>query len=409
MNLSKKVTIFHSLDECQREVQRLKNLQQQYPLCLNVIPSELADLDQWVAWSYGVHQWKSGTFGLVKIPYIAKNPNVKASRTISSDWSDLETSVRCVENNRYIIDGIGFVFSSRDGLSGVDFDNCRNPETGDIREEYQFWIDKLGGYAEVSPSRTGVKVWVRGTIADKYFKTASATGFRISKFANGEMEVYRRGQYFTVTTQCLKKVKSITSAQRELNVLSEWSLSEVSRNLPYYWSPLPIPIEEDEERELSLLEEWYRDEMSAEDIGSLGPQPTSSAYTLGSVDTHTPATLPSTTPHPINSLCSKCGRERDPQYELCRECYKVSPNHEIKVEDAVYAYFSKLEVKGFSTCQQSSLEEKFKCKIQFGSRNGYADVVLVNQNGSFAAIAECKGARYEGDGVAQFEVLPLRN
>ena len=109
-NQLKKTKIFYSFTECDKEVQRLKLLQRQHQFCPEVIPLELADLDQWVVWSYEVHQWKNGTFGVGKVPYQAKIPNRKASRTTSLDWCDLETSVRCVKNDWYHVDGIGFVF-----------------------------------------------------------------------------------------------------------------------------------------------------------------------------------------------------------------------------------------------------------------------------------------------------------
>ena len=44
-----------------------------------------------------------------------------------------------------------------------------------------------------------------------------------------------------------------------------------------------------------------------------------------------------------------------------------------------------------------------ECQIQFGARNGIADVVLADGNGSFAAIAECKGAGYVGHGIEQLK------
>jgi uncharacterized coiled-coil DUF342 family protein len=81
---------------------------------------------------------------------------------------------------------------------------------------------------------------------------------------------------------------------------------------------------------------------------------------------------------------------------LCPECYKVSDEHETKVAAAVYDYFNnKLQVNGFSPYKE--------CHIQFGTRNGKADVVLADENGSFAAIAECKGAGYVGHGIKQLK------
>ena len=85
----------------------------------------------------------------------------------------------------------------------------------------------------------------------------------------------------------------------------------------------------------------------------------------------------------------------DELYALCPECYADSPDHEDLVKEAVYDYFNKLQVNGFSPNKES--------QIQFGSRNGKADVVLADGNGSFAVIAECKGAGYVGHGIEQLK------
>ncbi len=94
--------------------------------------------------------------------------------------------------------------------------------------------------------------------------------------------------------------------------------------------------------------------------------------------------------------CATClPRPPDELYELCPECYAISPDHETKVADEVYDHFDKLEVNGFSPDREY--------QIQFGTRNGIADVVLADGNGSFAAIAECKGAGYVGHGIEQLK------
>lgn len=92
---------------------------------------------------------------------------------------------------------------------------------------------------------------------------------------------------------------------------------------------------------------------------------------------------------------TKCNQIRNPKYELCPACYEISPDHEKNVKAAVEAYFSDLKVNGFSPSRES--------RIQFGSNNGYADVVLTNGNGTFAVIAECKGAGYVGHGREQLK------
>ena len=90
-----------------------------------------------------------------------------------------------------------------------------------------------------------------------------------------------------------------------------------------------------------------------------------------------------------------CSALRDPKYELCPACYVNSPDHEDRVVEVVNVYFSGLGVPGFSP--------KTEHGIQIGSENCRADVVLADENGSFAAIAECKGAGYVGHGIEQLK------
>ena len=104
--------------------------------------------------------------------------------------------------------------------------------------------------------------------------------------------------------------------------------------------------------------------------------------------------------------CARClPRSSDEPYTLCAECYTVSRDHETKVAKAVYNYFNELQVNGFSPYIhiRNARSECKECQIQFGARNGIADVVLADVNGSFAAIAECKGAGYVGHGIEQLK------
>lgn len=94
--------------------------------------------------------------------------------------------------------------------------------------------------------------------------------------------------------------------------------------------------------------------------------------------------------------CATClPHPPDELYELCPECYEVNPDSEAKVVDSIYKYLNELGVNGFSPDRE--------CYIQFGSRNGIADVALTDVNGSFAVIAECKGAGYVGHGIEQLK------
>ena len=94
------------------------------------------------------------------------------------------------------------------------------------------------------------------------------------------------------------------------------------------------------------------------------------------------------------SQTDMCPPLQDPEYELCAKCYHESPDREDRVVQAVYAYFDALGGNGF-------FPEKER-QIQIGADDRRDDVVLVKDGTeTFAAIAECKGAGYEGNGKAQ--------
>jgi hypothetical protein len=63
-------------------------------------------------------------------------------------------------------DGLGFVFTSSDTVAGVDFDHCRDPETGRPDETVKDVIRSLDSHTEVSPSGTDHHVYVHGFVPD---------------------------------------------------------------------------------------------------------------------------------------------------------------------------------------------------------------------------------------------------
>ena len=90
--------------------------------------------------------------------------------------------------------GIGFVLTG-DGIVGIDLDDCRDPSNGAIKNWAKEVIDYLPTYSEVSPSGTGVKLFVRGVLPEKFNKRY------VRPDGDGEVEIYREGRYFTVTGQ----------------------------------------------------------------------------------------------------------------------------------------------------------------------------------------------------------------
>jgi putative DNA primase/helicase len=105
------------------------------------------------------------------------------------EWTSFETAVKFYTQNKSMA-GIGFEFSETDPYAGIDLDKCRNPETGKIDQWAVELIRLLDSYSEISPSQTGVKIIVRGSIEgkEKHFT-----------FGGHEVEIYKSGRYFTLT------------------------------------------------------------------------------------------------------------------------------------------------------------------------------------------------------------------
>ena len=88
--------------------------------------------------------------------------------------------------------GIGLVLVADDDLMVFDLDHCRDAETGVIEEWATGIIDTLNSYTEVSPSGTGIHIFVRGSLPGK-------------RRRKGRVEVYESGRYMTVTGWTLEE------------------------------------------------------------------------------------------------------------------------------------------------------------------------------------------------------------
>ena len=151
------------------------------------IPETLTTLNRWVCWA-----WEKKAGKWTKPLKQANHPLRNASSTDANTWTDFSTAVTSAEQNGL---GIGFVFDGSDDIVGVDLDDCRDPETGKLAGWALDFIDILKTYTEVSPSGTGVKIFVRGVLPE-----GCRSGFKRPE-GDGKVEVYSKGRFFTVTGQ----------------------------------------------------------------------------------------------------------------------------------------------------------------------------------------------------------------
>ena len=148
------------------------------------IPSQLKTIPAWVTWRYELSEKEKWT----KVPY-QQGGKAHASTTDPQTWTSFERAIGRYEQGRLCIprtgvDGIGFVLGGGHGIVGVDLDHCFS------ENKIQPWalkiIFELDSYTEVSPSGTGVRIFLKASLP--------AGGRK-----KGHIEMYDSARFLTVT------------------------------------------------------------------------------------------------------------------------------------------------------------------------------------------------------------------
>jgi putative DNA primase/helicase len=145
------------------------------------IPEQLTERPQWVCWRFEEREGEQ-----TKVPYTPGTLR-RASSTDLMTWRTFSEALEAYEHSEPPNDGVGYVFCSADPFVGIDLDDCRDPESGEISAWAQKIIDRVQeGYVEISPSGSGIHIIIRGSVRDG--------GMR-----KGKVEMYARGRFFTIT------------------------------------------------------------------------------------------------------------------------------------------------------------------------------------------------------------------
>ena len=150
---------------------------------LTVIPQELRSLPQWVNWRW--EQRMNPTTGELvwtKPPYQTNGQHAESDNPAT--WTTFEKALAAYESGKF--DGIGFVVTDKDPFSGVDLDHCVNAETRAVEEWAMKIVRQLDSYTEISPSGTGLRIFIRAKLPPKDRKI-------------GNFECYEWGRYLTTT------------------------------------------------------------------------------------------------------------------------------------------------------------------------------------------------------------------
>jgi hypothetical protein len=183
-------------------------------LNLNCLPGELRAGVNRVNWRYEGHQETK----VLKIAGTLRN----ASSTNPRTWRTLRECVKALKRHPGRYAGVGRVIARDDPFVGGDLDDVRDPESGKLSSRATEILRKLDSYAEVSPSATGVKLWVRASLERAYKKPG--------------LEVYPQGRYFMLTGWMLPQALStVEERQDELETLirEEFAEAEKKPSRPY--------------------------------------------------------------------------------------------------------------------------------------------------------------------------------
>lgn len=176
------------------------------------IPLELQKIPRWVAWMPDFTDYElKGRVGKVPV-YVYKNEQGqlkwRKADHLGGDVMPFEYTVAFkfywdsayanyqntgkVDALKYPV-GLGFSLVKSLGLVGLDFDHCID-ENGELSEDVAGWLTKFGSYAEVSPSGTGIRVFIKGTLPDNCRK----------RIPSLQAEIYCEGRFLTVTGNSLE-------------------------------------------------------------------------------------------------------------------------------------------------------------------------------------------------------------
>jgi putative DNA primase/helicase len=151
------------------------------PVQFQNIPITLKKIPRWVLWRL-VEVGQDSSKRWSKLPL--QSNGSAASSNNPNTWCDFLHAQEAYESGRF--DGVGFVFDGSDGFVGVDLDDCID-EHGAISDEASQILEKVEGYAEVSPSGTGLKIFTRASLETAHVDHEKG------------LEIYPKGRYFTVT------------------------------------------------------------------------------------------------------------------------------------------------------------------------------------------------------------------
>lgn len=169
------------------------------------IPAFLRDIPNWVLWGY---RWNEAKQNWTKPLF--QPSGAHASSTDPSTWNNFSSILTEFHSNLGNFDGVGIVLTPGLGIVGIDLDNMAS-RTSSGHYTLNNWarrvLELCPGYAEISPSGTGVRIFVKGQLE------------RALKLNN--TEIYNSGRYLTITGCVLESPDELPDCTEQIKYIAD--------------------------------------------------------------------------------------------------------------------------------------------------------------------------------------------
>ena len=217
------------------------------PVISENIPAELTALDHWVlsraTWKAKGQKWDKPPLQISGRPARANDPHT---------WVSFKVAYFHYRLKKF--DYLGYVPTEADGLVFLDLDCVVNPDgtlgtwstelrshfSGDVPEPSEL-VARLGSYAELSPSGSGIRIICRGSLPEGRRKI----GGKGNGCPDG-LEMYAHAHYLTITGQRLPEAPAtVTDCTEKLVALHAAVFGKAEAKLTTIPGPLPVTFLDD--------------------------------------------------------------------------------------------------------------------------------------------------------------------
>lgn len=123
------------------------------------IPEELRAARRWAPWAA---PWDAKKEKYDKVPHRADRPARGLSNGSTSGWVSFDVALAAYRDNPHLFAGVGYLMTGHHGVVGVDLDHC--VADGVVAPWAAEIVAKLDSYTELSPSGTGLHVFLSGDL-----------------------------------------------------------------------------------------------------------------------------------------------------------------------------------------------------------------------------------------------------